>query len=232
MSTYPYICFKWPNLIYFRPENAEEDNDFRKPTRAAGRRKLREITNAHEEVSTNSLENYTIPKKKRNSGQDSPTVNDPTIEACSTESKSKSKKKKVFPSRNKQTSKKHSESILELAYGNKVTDDTDEGVPKDILNKSTLLKTKKRKTPLDKPSTSKKTKHTATNKKNDKTTGKVSLVNDDFALDGPTISLEELIQSKDKDNEIRVMEDISVVAEPNETIDLEEYGNVSLEDVK
>ena len=82
------------------------------------------------------------------------------------------------------------------------------------------------------------TKSLATSKKTKKTKSKSSEStkstdsDDKYALDSPTISLEELMESKERDQEIRMMEDISAVAEPNDTINLEEYGNVSLEDVK
>ena len=102
----------------------------------------------------------------------------------------------------------------------------DEESPLDYKKKpKTNTKTARSKSPLT-PKKSKKTKSKSpqSTKSTDSDT--------EYALGSPTISVEELMESKERDQEIRKMEDISSLVEPSDTIDLEDYGKVSLEDMK
>ena len=102
----------------------------------------------------------------------------------------------------------------------------DEESPLDYKKKpKTSTKTARSKSPLTpKKSKKPKSKSPQSTKSTDSDT--------EYALGSPTISVEELMESKERDQEIRKMEDISSLVEPSDTIDLEDYGKVSLEDMK
>ena len=166
----------------------------------------------------NQLKSTTTSKKK-----ETPKTEKGEINSQQTNLPTKKLTKKKITPYSKANYSKSNESILDLANDNSKEQETEENP----LNRSRTLKIKKRKT-INMPSTSKRTKNTATYKKSETSTKESGK----SASDSPTISLKELIESKEKDKEIRVMEDISAVVEPNDTIDLEGYGNVSLENVK